>query len=134
MLRKIKKILKKILKIKKKKKQKKERKKTLETIQERELTEEKVEEDLIEIKFVEEILDELSFSSLTPELSSSITFSDSEELSPIEEESQEFSYSFEKVLSDLESEYGIICSELSLSKSLTPLPAPYKNLYITNSF
>ena len=58
----------------------------------------------------------------------------SEELSPIEEESQEFSYSFEKVLSDLESEYGIICSELSLSKSLTPLPAPYKNLYITNSF
>jgi len=58
----------------------------------------------------------------------------SEELESIEEESPEFSYSFEKVFSDLESEYGIICSELSVS--LTPPPAPYENLYVhtTNSF
>jgi hypothetical protein len=41
----------------------------------------------------------------------------SEELESIEETSEEFSYSFEKVFSDLELEYAIICSELSSSPS-----------------
>ena len=64
MLKKIKKIFKKIFKIKNKKKEKKKNeKKKLETIEEREITEEKIEDDLIEIRFVEEVLDELEFSS-----------------------------------------------------------------------
>ena len=46
------------------------------------------------------------------------------ELETIKETSREFSYSFEKVFSDLESKYGIICSELS---TLTPPPSPPKN-------
>jgi hypothetical protein len=70
MLKKIKKFLKKLFKIKKKKKVKNK----LETIQEREITEEKVEEDLIEIRLVDEVLDDLYFSSSTYSPSSSLSF------------------------------------------------------------
>lgn len=61
MFKKIKKFFKKLFKIKKKKK--KVEINHLETIEEKEIIEERVEEDLIEIRFVEEVLNELEFST-----------------------------------------------------------------------